>query len=266
MALIKCPECGNEISDKALKCPKCGYENKKVKKSKAPIFIGVGIGLGILLILLIVTVIVCSIIITKKIKNNTEVSNGNVEIIEEQIIETEELVEDDVVDETQKGGRLNPYKKGETAVFDFYCKEDGTGTEYTGTASFKYTGDKWSKTNEEWETSYHQYLFDTSIENFTGSGQLKYEYAFNSIGVDAAYKAFSRLGVYGEWNRLLDDEVESPRVYNGGSSKVAVSNWDDDNIHYIVITYTKPNHKSQYSSEGNDRYDEYVDEIWFEVE
>lgn len=25
MALIKCPECSNEISDKALKCPKCGF-------------------------------------------------------------------------------------------------------------------------------------------------------------------------------------------------------------------------------------------------
>ena len=30
MALIKCPECGNQISDKAESCPKCGYElNKK---------------------------------------------------------------------------------------------------------------------------------------------------------------------------------------------------------------------------------------------
>jgi uncharacterized membrane protein YvbJ len=24
MALIKCPECGKEISDQAIKCPKCG--------------------------------------------------------------------------------------------------------------------------------------------------------------------------------------------------------------------------------------------------
>ena len=29
MALIKCPECGKEISDKAKKCPNCGYSNKK---------------------------------------------------------------------------------------------------------------------------------------------------------------------------------------------------------------------------------------------
>ena len=25
MALIKCPECGREISDKAYSCPQCGY-------------------------------------------------------------------------------------------------------------------------------------------------------------------------------------------------------------------------------------------------
>lgn len=25
MALVNCPECGNEISDKAQSCPKCGY-------------------------------------------------------------------------------------------------------------------------------------------------------------------------------------------------------------------------------------------------
>ena len=36
MALIKCPECGKEISDQADFCPNCGYsfEEKKRKKSK----------------------------------------------------------------------------------------------------------------------------------------------------------------------------------------------------------------------------------------
>lgn len=28
MALIKCDECGNSISDKAKICPHCGYERK----------------------------------------------------------------------------------------------------------------------------------------------------------------------------------------------------------------------------------------------
>ena len=37
MALIKCPECGKEISDKARRCPKCGYSlsNEFNKKKKS---------------------------------------------------------------------------------------------------------------------------------------------------------------------------------------------------------------------------------------
>lgn len=31
MALIKCPECGTEISDKAISCPKCGCPINKVE-------------------------------------------------------------------------------------------------------------------------------------------------------------------------------------------------------------------------------------------
>lgn len=34
MALIKCPECGAKISDKAVKCPKCGYEPESVNEQK----------------------------------------------------------------------------------------------------------------------------------------------------------------------------------------------------------------------------------------
>ena len=32
MALIKCPECGHDVSDKAVKCPKCGYPLKSKNK------------------------------------------------------------------------------------------------------------------------------------------------------------------------------------------------------------------------------------------
>ena len=33
MALIKCPECGKEISDKATICPNCGYPVSEMNKS-----------------------------------------------------------------------------------------------------------------------------------------------------------------------------------------------------------------------------------------
>jgi len=33
MALIECPECKREISDKAVSCPHCGYQQQKTKKA-----------------------------------------------------------------------------------------------------------------------------------------------------------------------------------------------------------------------------------------
>ena len=37
MALIKCPECGKEISDTAHTCPNCGFEVRNIISSKSPI-------------------------------------------------------------------------------------------------------------------------------------------------------------------------------------------------------------------------------------
>ena len=39
MALIKCPECGKEISDTVKKCPNCGYKNKKKLNRKKIVII-----------------------------------------------------------------------------------------------------------------------------------------------------------------------------------------------------------------------------------
>ena len=33
MALIKCPNCGNDVSDKAFECPQCG---KKLREKEIP--------------------------------------------------------------------------------------------------------------------------------------------------------------------------------------------------------------------------------------
>ena len=61
MALIKCPECGKEISDSADKCIHCGYPIKKaiakhhVKKKS-------------IVTIIIVSIIVATIIVCKNIK------------------------------------------------------------------------------------------------------------------------------------------------------------------------------------------------------
>ena len=36
MALIKCPECGTEVSDKALQCPKCSYPISTAPSQQTP--------------------------------------------------------------------------------------------------------------------------------------------------------------------------------------------------------------------------------------
>lgn len=33
MAMIKCPECGDDVSSTATKCPKCGFQISKPKRS-----------------------------------------------------------------------------------------------------------------------------------------------------------------------------------------------------------------------------------------
>lgn len=57
MALIKCSECGNEISDKADTCPKCGINLKQRKKSKNGIIKNFG-DIRLFIILLVLMVII----------------------------------------------------------------------------------------------------------------------------------------------------------------------------------------------------------------
>lgn len=52
MALIKCPECGKEISDTIKKCPNCGYR-KKAKINKKMFIIG-----GALVLIALISIII----------------------------------------------------------------------------------------------------------------------------------------------------------------------------------------------------------------
>lgn len=79
MALIKCPECGNQISDKAESCPKCGYElNKKETPTTsdnkvASSFINKG---NIKYILIILAIIVAGFLFFNQNNNNTGTGTG----------------------------------------------------------------------------------------------------------------------------------------------------------------------------------------------
>ncbi len=55
MALIKCPECGKEISDTAKSCPNCGYRIKRPKNNVKRKLIIIG---GAILIIIVVTLLI----------------------------------------------------------------------------------------------------------------------------------------------------------------------------------------------------------------
>lgn len=79
MALVKCPECGKEISDTIKKCPNCGYKNKK-KLNKKKIVI-------ICIISLVLLIGGCISIITIK-NNNTKQQEKLVQEYDSLIVET----------------------------------------------------------------------------------------------------------------------------------------------------------------------------------
>ena len=92
MALIKCIECGNEISDKAVKCPYCGHLTKNDNANKTNggnnqkkiVFLLVTI-----LIILIVAIVMLTIFLSK----THDKSNDNVIITSDTTVIQQEKME-----------------------------------------------------------------------------------------------------------------------------------------------------------------------------
>lgn len=49
MAMIKCPECGKEISDTARSCPDCGWENSTIRGTEIKSNRGRKLGTGVII-------------------------------------------------------------------------------------------------------------------------------------------------------------------------------------------------------------------------
>ena len=49
MAMIKCPECGKEISDTARSCPDCGWENSTIRGAEIKSSRGRKLGTGVII-------------------------------------------------------------------------------------------------------------------------------------------------------------------------------------------------------------------------
>ena len=77
MALIKCSECGKEVSDKAKKCPHCGASNKIQNGKKGNTNI-----LHIIIGILLAVLLICGVIFAYQVlkgNNDTDVNTENSE-------------------------------------------------------------------------------------------------------------------------------------------------------------------------------------------
>lgn len=81
MSMIKCPECGKEISDNALACPNCGYQLHKKKKGYLPLAI-IGTILSVLEVfgmpLYLVGLLLCIISIVLSLKKKKQYNYLNI--------------------------------------------------------------------------------------------------------------------------------------------------------------------------------------------
>ena len=112
MALIKCPECGKEISDTIKKCPNCGYKNKKKLNKKKFVIICI-----ISLVLLIGG---CVSIITIKNKN-TKQQEKLVQEYDNLIVETgAKIYVNGVLAQYYSGGIADAWYD---CIKDRYCKD-----------------------------------------------------------------------------------------------------------------------------------------------
>lgn len=102
MALIKCPNCGQDISDKAEKCPHCGWEKNEKKKNsesqfKMPSNQYIVFG-GIVVAAMLICIIVC-VGITNSICKRYEKSI--IDTIQNSTVKEEKVLEETGLDESK---------------------------------------------------------------------------------------------------------------------------------------------------------------------
>lgn len=137
MSLIKCPECGKEISDKALACPYCGYpiEKKEISNNKKTVFSPkkcfenkkLLIGIAVLSIA-IVYIIVCNMVYRNPYKSYMAYIGKNCDALPDEFQKTEvldgnwlavkELRKDEVEFANVKGKMQYMYSEYESEVLN----------------------------------------------------------------------------------------------------------------------------------------------------
>lgn len=192
MALIKCPECGKEISDKSKKCPECGYPIKKLKKksgTKRKIIIPLIIVIGIIFIISITAIII-------------KLSNGKSTQQVEQQTQTEIVTE----------APLNDYEYAAINLVNKLkdrLKNPDSLKIYSLSVRQFYKG----------ETTYH-FCIDYSAQNGFGGNNRKTEYLEIGINDDLDKYAFDSIIMameqsnYANNSNILDKSIDIDRIMN----------------------------------------------------
>lgn len=192
MALIKCPECGKEISDKSKKCPECGYPIKKLKKksgTKRKIIIPLIIVIGIIFIISITAIII-------------KLSNGKSTQQVEQQTQTEIVTE----------APLNDYEYAAINLVNKLkdrLKNPDSLKIYSLSVRQFYKG----------ETTYH-FCIDYSAQNGFGGNNRKTEYLEIGINDDLDKYAFDSIIMameqsnYTNNSNILDKSIDIDRIMN----------------------------------------------------
>jgi hypothetical protein len=131
MALVKCPECGNDISSEVRKCPHCGYKKKKVNdkylnKMKAFLNIVIGNIKKFLIPIIVITAVIVvgiTILIIKSNYDKNSLSNYPIVFVENEKLvlssnnESKKIIVDNKYDTHDNDSLLVAYPHSSSMYF-----------------------------------------------------------------------------------------------------------------------------------------------------
>lgn len=270
MALIKCPNCGREISDKADVCPHCGYnlstagetaekKNKKIDKNK---IIGlcsgrikyILLGIGLVAIMLVLTVYISNYTAMNAVERYFEAVNEqlqNVEIVYEEPEETlngyiQETITEDNNDENtidEEDSTIEDKKEDIPKEFNSTYNGETIGVvdnlpENLKNVVFTYAGDSkgatiWNLYFRVTNNSDHDININYYKQGYVDNNAITIAYADNYNSIIPAGKSTILKAAY----KMDDLEI----ITDGKIDKLEIKWYDEDSEEDIYVTYENVN-------------------------
>lgn len=198
MALVKCPECGKEVSSQLKRCNNCGYKIKKVDKKKVKMFSVIG---GVLAVLLVIGSVV-GINISKKNQEKVDKEYHDQIVVTGSKIYINGLVSSIYCYDIGKVWYNTIFEKSDSR-YDQYTKDNSYGFSYFNsdfnTSINKYltlNKDKMDKLKEQ------QKEIKESVLKLQKKPNKKYKEAYDKM-----------IELYGAFNNLADQATSPSGTY-----------------------------------------------------